>query len=306
MYKLDRLGWADGLSINAFGVSAGVRVSDPSALDAVRALLPPGWRRSPRTDVDVLYSLRTGGEGVRRGARNFNLLYRGAGLIARSLMPEDAYNIFESDLRLYVAERATRRVFVHSGVVGWNGRAIIIPGRSFTGKTTLVAELVKAGARYYSDEYAVLDARGHVHPYACPLAMREGGGLRQTRRPVEALGGHAGEKPLPIGLVVVTRYEHGGRWSPRRLTSGEGVLEMLSNTVSARRSPERALTVLSKVADRAVILSGTRGEAPRAAASILKSLGAADRPDEVSSDRAYVRKGSTRDERAIPAVREKV
>lgn len=248
-------------------------MSDPSALDAVRALLPPGWKRSPRAAVDVLYSLRTGGEGGRRGARNFNLLYKGAGLIARSLKPGDVYDVLESDLRLYVAERATRTVFVHAGVVSWEGRAILIPGRSFTGKTTLVAELVKAGAEYYSDEYAILDERGLVHPYARPLAVREGGGPRQTRRPVEEFGGRAGERPLPVGLVVVTRYERGVRWRPRRLTPGEGVLEMLSNTVSARRSPERALNVLSKVAERAVMLYGARGEATRAAASILKTFG---------------------------------
>jgi hypothetical protein len=247
-------------------------VSDAAALDAVRALLPPGWRRSPREAVDRLYSLRAGGEGHGRGARRFNLLYRDSVLLARSLKLEDVYNVLESDLRLYVAERATRRVFVHAGVVGWKGRAILIPGRSFTGKTTLVAELLRAGATYYSDEYAVLDARGLVHPYARPLSLREADGVRRTRLRVEEFGGRAGKVPLPVGLVVVTRYERGGRWLARPLTPGEGVLQMLSNTVSARRSPERAISVLSKVADRAVMLSGTRGEAPRAAAHILNKL----------------------------------
>jgi hypothetical protein len=281
-------------------------VSDSAALDAVRALLPPGWKRSSRAAVDRLYSLYLGGEGYGRGARRFNLLYGDAGLLVRSLRLGDIYNVLESDLRLYVAERATRRVFVHAGVVGWKGRAILIPGRSFTGKTTLVAELARAGAVYYSDEYAVLDARGLVHPYARPLAVREGEGPQQTRRLVEEFGGRAGKEPLPVGLVVVTRYKRGGSWSPRRLTPGEGVLEMLANTVSARRSPERALTVLSKVADQAVILYGTRGEASRVAASILKTIGAADHPTDVTSDRASVRKGSTRDERTIPAIREEI
>jgi len=82
------------------------------------------------------------------------------------------FEAFETDLQLYVAEMAPRRLFVHAGVVGWRGQAIIIPGRTFTGKTTLVAALVKAGATYYSDEYAVLDVRGRVHPYARPLGIR--------------------------------------------------------------------------------------------------------------------------------------
>jgi hypothetical protein len=45
---------------------------------------------------------------------------------------------------------------------------------------------------------------------------------------------------------------------------------MLSNTISARRSPALALTVLSTVAGRAVTLSGARGGAACAAASILE------------------------------------
>jgi hypothetical protein len=43
---------------------------------------------------------------------------------------------------------------------------MVLPGKSFAGKTTLVAALVRAGAEYWSDEYAVLDANGDVHPYA--------------------------------------------------------------------------------------------------------------------------------------------
>ena len=81
----------------------------------------------------------------------------------------------------YVAEEARRGVFVHAGVVGWKGRALVLPGKSGAGKTTLVAELIRAGATYYSDEYAVLDERGRVHPYARPLAVRVDG-RRQRRR----------------------------------------------------------------------------------------------------------------------------
>ncbi|HEX8149747.1 MAG TPA: hypothetical protein VF591_21385 [Pyrinomonadaceae bacterium] len=181
---------------------------------------------------------------------------------------------FESDLQLYVAERAPRRVFVHAGVVGWKGRAVVIPGRSLSGKTTLVAELVRAGADYYSDEYAVLDREGRVHPYARPLAVREGDGLKQTRRRVGEFGGRAGTVPLPVGLVVVSRYERGAGWRPRRLTSGECVLELLSNTVPARRSPARALSALTQAAAGATTLAGPRGEAATVAQAILRSLSA--------------------------------
>src|SRR5947209_97492 len=229
MDKLDRLGWADGISFRAFGVSAGVRVSDPSVLDIVRRLLPPGWVSSPRMTVDRLYSLLVGGNGRTSGTRRFNLLYRDSGLLARSLNLEDVYGVLESDLRLHVAEKAPRRVFVHAGAVGWRGRAILIPGRSFSGKTTLVAELVRAGAEYYSDEYAVLDATGRVHPFPQPLGVRADGSLYQEPVRVENFGGKAGSRPLPVGLVVVTGYKPKSRWRPKELSPGRGALELLAH-----------------------------------------------------------------------------
>ena len=72
---------------------------------------------------------------------------------------------------------------MHAGVVGWNGRALLLPGRTLSGKTTLVAELLRAGATYYSDELAVLDARGRVHPFPKPLAIREKGDASGERPP---------------------------------------------------------------------------------------------------------------------------
>lgn len=251
---------------------AGVRVSDGRALASVAGCLPPGWKSSASPRVKRLYSFVAGGGTEEGRVRRFHLLYAGAELVARSLDREAVFERFESDLQLYVAERAPRRVFVHAGVVGWRGRAVVIPGRSMSGKTTLVAELVRAGADYYSDEYAVIDAGGLVHPYARPLAVREGAGLGQTRRTVEELGGRAGEGPLPIGLVAVSRYERGAGWRPRRLTPGECVLELLSNTVPARRSPARALGALTKAAAGANALAGSRGEAALVAEAILRSM----------------------------------
>lgn len=262
------------MALTAYEVSVGVRTDDPRALGAVAERLPPGWRPSASPHVSRLYSLITGGADGGRGVRRFQLLYAGAELIARSLDPGVVLERFESDLQLYVAERAPRRIFVHAGVVGWKGRAVVIPGRSLSGKTTLVSELVRAGADYYSDEYAVIDREGRVHPYARPLAVRAGDGLRQTRKTVEEFGGRAGEGSLPIGLVVVSRYERGTSWCPRPLTPGECVLELLSNTVPARRSPTRALSVLTKAAAGASALDGPRGEAAAVAEVILRSLGA--------------------------------
>ena len=83
-----------------------------------------------------------------------------------------------------------------------------------SGKSALVAELVRAGATYYSDEYAIFDSLGRVHPYPKPLSLRGEPDGRAERHPIEGWGGRRGTKPLRVGLVVNTVYKPGARWRP--------------------------------------------------------------------------------------------
>src|SRR5581483_1483735 len=273
MEKLDRLGWVDGLSFTAYGTRIGVRTNRPEMLEQVEQHLPPGWKPAPSPIVERLYSLKVGGAESKTGSRRFHLLYAGLTRLARSMELDEVFDNFASDLQLYVAEYARRRVFVHAGVVGWRGQAILIPGRSFSGKTTLVAEVVRAGANYYSDEYAVLDAQGRVHPYARPLEIREQPAGKQKKYPVEVLGGQSGRQPLPVGTVVITQFKEKARWRPQSISSGQGILALLANTVSARRQPEAALAALKQVASRARLLKGVRGEAGEVTAALPEGVG---------------------------------
>lgn len=272
MKKVDRLGWAVGFSLRSYGVRIGIRSNDASVLDRVCEHLPREWESTSSSVVDRVYSILVGGAGQRANVRRFNLLYGNHERLARSLDLESIFELFESDLRLFVAELARNRVFVHAGVVGWKGRAIVIPGRSYSGKSTLVAELVRAGATYYSDEYAVFDSRGRVHPFSKPLELREEGEITQSKVEVGELGGHSGTKPLPVGLVLMTQFKNGARWRPRKLSAGKGVLELLFNTVSARRNPERALATLQRVAAQADVLKGVRGDATEIVPAMLERV----------------------------------
>jgi hypothetical protein len=273
MEKLDRLGWAAGMAFVAYGVHVGIRLNKVDVLERLKTCLPPAWKPTSSARVDLLYSLILGGTGSRPGVRRFNLLYGNASRLVRSLDLDAVFDVFESSLHLQIAEAARRRLFVHAGVVGWRGRAILMPGRSHSGKSTLVAALVRSGATYYSDEYAVLDAEGRVHPYPKPLSLRDRAAGKATRYPAEALGGTVGYRPLPVSLVVVSQYKPDAAWRPRRLSAGRGVLALLANTVSARRRPARALATLQRVAAHAVMVKGGRGEAEEVAPRLLNYLG---------------------------------
>ena len=269
MKQLDRLEWPAEISIKSYGVRIRIRSNDHGVLERLKTHLPEEWQGTSSLVVDRVYSILVGEAGSRSSARRFHAVYGDDEQLARALDLDTVLERFESDLRLFVAELAHHRVFVHAGVVGWKGKAIVIPGRSYSGKSTLVAELVRAGATYYSDEYAVFDSRGRVHPFAKPLELRDEGKYVQTKVTVAELGGRSGTKPLPVALVLMTHFKSGARWRPRKLTAGKGVLELLFNTVSARRNPERAMATLQRVTSQAAVLKGVRGNASEIVPAML-------------------------------------
>ena len=173
-------------------------------------------------------------------------------------------------IRIVVAEYAVDRVFLHAGVVGWRGKAIVLPANSFEGKSTLVAELVRHGAVYYSDDYAIFDENGFVHPFPRPLTFRtQGINIKPYEISLESIGGVRGELPLRVGFVLLTGYRPRAKWDPKVLSPGQGVLEMIPFTISLNHKPDFSLNVLNKISNRATIAASYRGDAQEFAKIIL-------------------------------------
>ncbi len=112
MEKVDRLGWAAGVSVRCYGVKVGVRVNDPATLDEVIERLPPGWT-SAEGPVDMLYSILNGEVGKslsgRRGVKHFHLLYGMAARLARSVHLRAVLEIFRQEAQLLVAQLTRTR-----------------------------------------------------------------------------------------------------------------------------------------------------------------------------------------------------
>jgi hypothetical protein len=270
MQAIDRLGWAAGLGFEAYGLTIGVRVNAPAVPADVLDCLPPTWRPLDRPFVSHLLSLRLGGPGPRPGSRNFFLLYAGPAQVVRTLDRATALGALENELQTAVATGARDRVFVHAGVVGWRGRAIVLPGRSFAGKSTLVRALLAAGATYYSDEFAVLDPKGRVHPYPRRLSLRRDGA--GPARPTAAdLGAETGTRPLPVGLVAFTEYRPGADWRPRPLSPARTLFELAANTRPEVSQSRLGRDVLERLAVSAPAVQTRRGDAAAAAAEILRT-----------------------------------
>jgi len=260
----DKTDAEQSVTMEAFGVTIEITASG-AHLEAVRDVLPPGARQaSGRPDSGRFALVAGGGRGL-VDLRCDDQSY--AGLCDLGV----AIGMLDAQIRMHIALHAPDHVFVHAGVVGVDDRAIVLPGRSFAGKTTLVAALVAAGAEYWSDEYAALDRDGLVHPYAKPLSIRGPDQLAEDRT-VESLGGCAGERPLRVALIAFAQYRLGGSWAPSRRSAGEGAIKLLEHTVPARSRPDESLLAVRRAATDARILEGERGEAKETAAALIAEL----------------------------------
>ncbi len=249
-------------AFEAFGLRFAVRA--PVDDDALRFHLPPGSRRVRLQPDDRLFAV------VATGDARYDV-FDGQSQSGFGQPLPAALATVAADLRRTLAERSPALLFVHAGVVGVAGRAIVLPGRSEAGKSSLVAALVQAGAEYLSDEYAPLDAAGRVHPYPQDIRLRVDG--NDVAVAPGQLGGSTAVGPMPIGAIVITSfYRPSTRWRPRRATSGEGAIVLLKHAPASRVRPAEALVAATAATRGAVVLVGRRGDAGVAAASIMGKM----------------------------------
>jgi hypothetical protein len=254
------------IRVESYGVRIDIRVDEQALVRRVLEVLPPGWQPAPESFPDAEFSL------LGQGDWRYVVRGDGTGRVPQAVDLEVALGFLESHVRNCVARWAPERIFVHAGVVAHGGRALLIPGDSFSGKTTLVAALLRAGATYLSDEFAVLDADGLVHPYPKRLWLRSNTGGPTAEVQAGDLGGSMAEGPMPVALVAATSYVPGASWDPSPLSAGDAVLTLMGHTVPAQERPAEALRFLRRVTERSKCVRGDRGEAEDVARPLLSLL----------------------------------
>jgi len=263
------------LCFTAYDLTIALEVRPAGLIDEARQYLPPGWtpehRRAPSHSVLVVRDDRATGPSRAR-------VTAGGEVIVETDSWPEALRSLESHLQIYVAEWGRQRIFVHAGVVGYRGQAILLPGRSYAGKSTLVAALLKAGADYLSDEYAVLDPTGQVHPYPRRLSMRADDGGKVLRMTAEDFCSRACLGPLPVGLVAVTRYVP-GRTRLTPTSRGWTAMALIKNTIPIRHRPAASLDVIHRALSKAYCLRGRRGDAAHAAELLMSVVSERTRQD---------------------------
>ena len=104
MDKIDRLGWADGMSFISYGVRVGVRVNDSAILKEVIARLPPGSKPTSFAVTNHLYSIIGNRPNPGSKVRRLNLGYWNLLRFVRSREFDSVLEAFESHVQLTVAE----------------------------------------------------------------------------------------------------------------------------------------------------------------------------------------------------------
>jgi hypothetical protein len=130
--------------------------------------------------------------------------------------------------------------------------------------------LICAGAAYLSDEFAIVDSTGLVHPFPQPLLLRSA--IGKVNCPPAELGAAVATEPLTVGTLLFTKYEPDAVFQPLRLTQGMAMLEFLKHVVAVRRYPARALQVARSVTSSCRALRSMRGDAHHAATALLREV----------------------------------
>jgi hypothetical protein len=136
---------------------------------------------------------------------------------------------------------------VHSSAASLSGKGIVFPAPPDSGKTTLVAGLTAAGFEYLSEEMALFDREGFLHPFPRPLTMgaesveaipglrerlpreiRDHRGPRWHVRPNDLRDGAIGAS-CRVAYVVRPRYRRGSPTRLRPISRAEGMMVLFDN-----------------------------------------------------------------------------
>lgn len=260
------------VSFESFGVRVAVSANDARVVDRLPSLAPVQARPCEVADADHHVDVTT------RDGLRFNAKYDVHPDPVDKEIDEDIWVAGDADLELVlalleahvrecIALNAPDHLFVKAGAVLHRGRGIVLPGEGLSGKSTLVAALVRAGTTAYSEEYAVFDHQGRLHPYykGSPLPP----GLTATNGS-ESAAQTADVEPREAAAIVFTSYRPGAEWRPERMSRGESMLALLAHAVPGEERPKETMSGLSRALDSdPVVMRGERGEADAMASALL-------------------------------------
>ncbi len=176
---------------------------------------------------------------------------------------QSAYTL-QSIVDEYVVSHVRGLTAVHAGALVRDNAALLLPGQSHAGKSTLVAELIRDGWIYYSDEYAFIDDAALVHAYPRTMFVRDAQGQSQAVPVTAPSGGEA----VPVRAIVELRYAAGADFAVTPVVQSEAVIRLLKNTPRELEQDPAVFPRMAALASKSRYFAGVRGEAAQASAEL--------------------------------------
>lgn len=177
-------------------------------------------------------------------------------------IPKDIHLVpaVESLLCHWFARMQTSQLVLHTGMVVWNGRGLLIPGDRGSGKSTLTLALARAGAQYFGDDLITFDpAREIFRAFPKAVTLKHGSFAcfeevatheDPIRGPIRYfLPESAGLHELPIsGLraIVFPEYSRAGG-EPRPLSAGWTALALVQQLLGGLEWNDQALALVARL-----------------------------------------------------------
>jgi len=267
----------------AFDHDFGVRTSDPalgryiaSVLDGLAAPgSPAAWYsledRGP--DEELRYALDFDGEQELESPT-------GSRVVATLLW----------HVNRHATASCTDRVLVHAAGAVDDDRGVVLPARMESGKTTLVAGLVRAGLRYLTDEAVAVDPTSYrLHGLAKPLTIDPGSWLvladlepevdpdiRQYMRSwnvdVRSIRPDAIAASAAPALVILPRYEEGATTALTSVSRGLALMALCENSFNLAMLGQGGIDALTEVVRRSACYALVVGDLATACDLVLDAL----------------------------------
>jgi HprK-related kinase A len=124
-------------------------------------------------DFHVSIRRPAGPLGLRRWWRQQAMVYLDDARPFEPLPIDMAVPMLEWSINWCAATRANQYVMIHAAVLERDGWALVLPGVTGAGKSTLCAGLALRAWRLLSDEFALIrPADGQVHPWPRPISLK--------------------------------------------------------------------------------------------------------------------------------------
>lgn len=194
---------------------------------------------------------------------------------------------FNHELLHGVMQRAAHLFCVHAGVVALDDRGVVLPGLSRAGKSTLTLALLRAGARFLSDELLAFDPTSGtalafpraikirdvcVH-YFGDLAHEFVGDGEGRFLPFAALPRGVVRPAAAVSAVVISRWEATGPTSLTPISPGAALLSLASSALNFGTHRAASIEYLADIVRDAMTWELCWQEPSGAAALLVDALG---------------------------------